>query len=264
MLIGLLGFNWITPAHAENVDSEILLLVDITRPGLNQNQFDRLMDGYADAFTSADVMESIQSGAYGRIAVSMMFFGEASTQVVGIPWMSIGNATEALQFASLTQSVIRPFQNSDSNIAAAIAAATLKFGIETGGPSNGFESVVQVVEVASAFAPSAGDAAAARDASEASLDAGVDLINSLALGSGSRVRAIDEFYTSNVVGSSIEGVEAVSRDSQINSGLTTAMNGLLAETVQTGATVAVTTVPEPSTMLSLLPATLLLLKRRRR
>lgn len=262
--LGLLGFTWITPVQAENVDSEILLLVDITRPGLNQSQFERLMDGYADAFTSNDVMDSIQSGAYGRIAVSMMFFGESSTQIVGIPWMSIGNATEALQFASLAQSVSRPFQTTNSDIAAAITAATLSFGTETGGTSNGFESVVQVVEVATARLPSAGEASAASAASMASLDAGVDLINSLALGSGSRANAIENFYASNVIGSTIDGVAPTSTASQINGGLASTMNGLFSESVQTGATVAANAVPEPSTMLGLLPATLLLLRRKRR
>ena len=101
MLIGMATAGLNPRAAAENVDTELLLLVDITPRGLNGSEIDQVMEGYASAFTSAQVIDSIQSGSYGQIAVSLMFYGNASTQVVGIPWMTIGNATEAETFATL-------------------------------------------------------------------------------------------------------------------------------------------------------------------
>jgi hypothetical protein len=240
----------------------MVLLVDITRPGLNPTEFGRLMDGYASAFTSAQILDSIQSGAYGRIAVSMMFFGNSNTQLVGVPWMSIGNATEANTFADLVRNVARPSSSGAPDLGAALAAATLSFGTETGGSANGFESAVQIVEVASGTVPQNGDAANAAAGSAAALAAGVELINALAL--GNRANQVDAFYEANVIGSTVNGVLPTSDTASINAALAGTMGGLLNDTVQTGAALSVTAVPEPSSAVGLIPATLLLLRRRRR
>ena len=262
MSLGIATFGMLAPAGAESVDSEILLLVDITRPELSQREFERLMDGYATSFSSSQVLDSIQSGNYGRIAVSMMFFGQASLQVVGIPWMSIGNASQAQQFADLARSVTRPMTIFNSDIGAALNAATSTFGTETGGTSNGFESAVQIIEVASTDVPSNATAAATAAASAGALTSGVDIINALAL--GNRATAVEAFYASNVIGSTIQGVPATSETSRFNGNLAGTMNGMFTESVQTAATISVTAVPEPSQVYGLIPATLLLLRRRRR
>lgn len=262
MSLGIATLGMLAPAGAESVDSEILLLVDITRPELSQREFERLMDGYAASFSSSQVLDSIQSGNYGRIAVSMMFFGQSSLQVVGIPWMSIGNASQAQQFADLARSVTRPMTIFNSNVAAALTAATPTFGTETGGTSNGFESAVQIIEVASTDVPSNATASATAAASSNALASGVDIINALAL--GNRATAVEAFYASNVIGSTIQGVPATSETSRFNGNLAGTMNGMFTESVQTAATISVTAVPEPSQMYGLIPATLLLLRRRRR
>ena len=262
MSFGMVTAGMLAQANAENVDSELVLLVDITRPELSPSEFNRLMDGYASAFSSTEIMDSIQSGVYGRIAVTMMLFGNSSTQVVGIPWMTIGNSSQAEQFAALARSVTRPFSIAAPNAGTALTAATLSFGSETGGAGNGFESAVQIIEVASAGVPANSSAAATAASSANALASGVDLIN--ALGLGNRAAAVETFYAANVIGSTIDGVAATTTTSRINGTLATTMNGLLSETVQTGATVSVSAVPEPGTLFGLIPATLLLLKRRRR
>jgi hypothetical protein len=248
--------------RAENVDSELVLLVDITRPGLSQTQFSQLMDGYATAFTSTQVLDSIQSGEFGRIAVSMMFYGNTSTQIVGIPWMEIGNMTQAQQFASLARSMVMPFSVSTADLGAGLTAATISFGTETGHADNGFQSVIQTIEVASAKAQPNGTAGATSASSSSALASGVDLINGLAL--GNQANSIDSFYTNNVIGSTIPGVSPTSTTSAINGALASTVSSLLNDTVQTGATSSVTAVPEPASLLGLIPATLLFLRRRRR
>lgn len=248
--------------RAETVDSEMVLLVDITRPGLSTTQFNQLMDGYATAFTSTQVLDSIQSGHYGRIAVSMMFYGNSSTQIVGIPWMEIGNLSQAQQFAALARSLTMPFSVSTADLGAALNAATISFGSETGYADNGFQSVVQTIEVASAKAQPSGTAATTAASSGSALTSGVDLINGLAL--GNQASAINNFYTNNVIGSTIPGVLPTSTSSAINGALASTISGLMGDTVQTGATFSVTAVPEPSSALGLIPAMLLLMRRRRR
>lgn len=262
MLIGIAAAGWLAQAQAETVDSEIVLLVDITRPELSKQEFARLMDGYASAFSSTTILDSIQSGAYGRIAVSMMFFGDANLQTVGIPWMMIGNASQAQQFADLARGMTAPLSMLDSNVGAALAAATKSFGTETGGISNGFESALQVIEVASTYLPEAADAAATAAAgSSAALNSGVDLINALVL--GNKTAAVDAFYTANVIGSTIDGVAATSSSSRLNGPLALAMTTVFTESVQTTATVSLTAVPEITHLYGLIPATVLLLRRRR-
>ena len=263
MSLGIAASGWLAQqAHATNVDSEIVLLVDIVRPELSANEFTRLLDGYANSFTSSQILDSIQSGVYGRIAVSMVLYGNASTQVVGVPWMTIGNASEAQTFASLVRNVTRPNQFATSDAGAALTAATLSFGSETGGTGNGFESAVQIIEVATSSFPPASMAASTTASRTNALSSGVDLINALAL--GNFASSIESFYAANVIGSSLPGVVATSSSAGFDGALAATMGGMLAETVQTGATVSVTAVPEPSLLASLIPTTLLLLKRRRR
>ncbi len=259
--LGIAASGWLAQARAENVDSEIVLLVDIVRPELSPTEFTRLMNGYAAAFTSSQVMDSIQSGVYGRIAISMMLFGGSSTQVVGIPWMKIGSAADAQSFAAMVQNVSRPNTFAFPDAGAALTVAAASFGSETGHAGNGFESQVQIIEIATAGLPSANLAAATATSSSNALASGVDLINSLALGNFSNT--IESFYSANVIGSTIQGVAATSSSSAINGTLVTNMNGIFNETVQTGAAVSVSTIPEPSAMFGLIPVTLLLLKRRR-
>lgn len=246
---------------AENVDSELVLLVDVTRPGLSDTEFSDLMDGYANAFTSSEILDSIQSGATGRIAVSMMLYGNSSTQVVGIPWMRIGSQAEANVFASLARNLSRPFSVSTSDVAAALSVATASFGTETGGPSNGFESTMQIVEIASAKKQPNRTAAAAASSSSAAIASGVDLINAIAL--GNQANAIDNFYTDNVIGSSVEGVTASSTPVSNTGAFSAAVAGMVSSTVTTGAAQSLNAVPEPTSLVGLLPASLLLWRRRR-
>jgi hypothetical protein len=254
--------GWPGQAAAEAVDSELLLLIDITPRGLDRQEFDQLMDGYADAITSTQVMDSIQSGSYGRIAVSLMFYGNSFVQQVGIPWMSIGSSAEAETFAILLREVSRPFSIGSPALDDALTAALGSFGSETGGADNGFQSVAQIVEVAAATVPLFGnpaDTAAARDQALAS---GVDAINVITL--GDRAAALENYYSTHVVGGETGGVVATSSSSAIDQ----ALGGILADRmsghVGAGAAASLTSVPEPSTALALISGLALLACRRRR
>lgn len=264
MSLGIVTVGLLSHVEAVNVDSEMILLVDATQAGLSTNQFNNLMDGYATAFTSSQMLDSIATGAYGRIAVSLMFFGNSSSQEVGIAWTSISNSSDALAFANALQSVIRPTYTGASSVASALTTAAFTFGTETGAAANGFESEVQIIEVLASRVPNNNTAAATTAASNIVRAAGVDMINSIAV--GGQAATIDAFYTANVVGSTIAGVPATSGTSTTNAAalagnLTTMINS----TVQTGAATSVTTaVPEPGSISILGAAALLLLKRRRR
>lgn len=263
MSLGIIAAGMLAPAKAVNVDSELVLLVDATQAGLTTNQFNRLMDGYTSVFSGTQILDSIQAGAYGKIAVSLMFFGNSNSFSVGIPWMEISNSTQALQFATLLQNVNRPNYTGASNVAAALTSAAFTFGTETGGAANGFESEVQTLEILASRVPTASAAAATTAASNVVLAAGVDMINSVAV--GGQASAIDAFYTANVIGSTISGAPASSSTSTLNAtALAGNLNTAINNTVQTGAaTSMVTAVPEPDTSLALAAGVLLLIRRRR-
>lgn len=253
---------WPDRSQAQTVDSELVLLVDATSASLNKSSFTSLMDGYAAAFSNTEMLDSIQSGATGRIAVSLMFFGNTSSQQVGIPWMMIENSTQAQQFADSLLNVTQPSWGGTSDIGAALAAATLHFGTETGGISNYFESAVQIIQIAEAKNPQNNSAAAVSTASTSALASGVDIINSLAI--GNQAQAIDAFYASNVIGSTLDGVLATSTTSPLDATFASTVGSAFNQTVQTGASASATAVPEPDVMLSLVSGMIILLKRRRR
>jgi hypothetical protein len=190
-----------------------------------------------------------------------MFFGDADSQQVGIPWMMIESSTQAQQFAATLLSVTRPSWRGVSDIGAALSAATLSIGTETGGASNGFESAVQLIEVAEARKPQNNSAASAAASSASALAAGVDIINSLALGNQSA--AIDTFYAANVIGTTVEGVIATSSSAELDDTLAATMSSLITQTVQSGAEISVTAVPEPGRLLALITGVIILVRRRR-
>lgn len=146
------------------------------------------------------------------------------------------------------------------DIGAAISAATTFFGTEAGGASNGFESAVQLIEIAEGNKPKAGTAAAVAASSASALAAGVDIINSLAL--GNQADTINTFYTANVIGSTITGVGATSTSSDLGGTLATTMMAQLTQTVQTGADTSIKTVPEPGRLLALITGIMFLMRRR--
>ncbi|MGL4400347.1 MAG: DUF1194 domain-containing protein [Luteolibacter sp.] len=246
--------------HAIAVDSEIVLLVDINPAGLTQQNFNTLMDAYAASFSSAEVLNSIQSGAIGRIAVSLMFYGSPSVQQVGIPWMSIANSSDAADFAALANNLTRPASNRTSAPAPALTAATLSFGTETGGASNGFESTIQIIDIAASSVPNRRNSAAVPAAGDAALASGVDLINTMALGGAARSANIANYYTTNVVGSTLPGVQPSVTASRFNGNLEVVMATTFSDNVDA----ALAAVPEPNVTLGLLAGAGLLLGIRRR
>ncbi|MCW1924074.1 DUF1194 domain-containing protein [Luteolibacter arcticus] len=259
---GVVGFGWPQQAAAESVDSELLLLVDSTQRGLNNRDFDALMDSYADAFTSSDVMNAIQSGSYGRIAVSLMFFGNANTQVVGIPWMSIGSAAEAQTFSLLLRAINRPSSPGSIQVDDALLAAIPLFGTETGAAGNGFESSAQLLEVVAASTPAGGSTAGVPGARNQALATGVDVINAIAV--GNQAGSISTYFATNVIGGEAGGVAASSSTSAVNGNLGAFLASQVSGQVNAGAAESLTAVPEPSSVLALVSGLGLLCLRRRR
>ncbi|MCU0797500.1 MAG: DUF1194 domain-containing protein [Akkermansiaceae bacterium] len=253
-----------TPFHqssAEAVDTEMLLMVDISRPGMSNTNFNQLLNGYSTAFRSSEVLNAIQSGANGKIAVAVMFFGNSGYQELVLPWMSISGSDDATQFGNLVEDLDRPFHLALSNPNAALDAALEVFGEETGGGSgNGFESDLQVIEIAAGGIPtSSGGGGGGSHA----LASGVDLINSISVGIFATI--FENYYVQNVIGSEIPGVEPTSSTAMTGSAITNAISESVSNSTNAGAQQSqAMAVPEPgSALLVMLGAACGCLRRRR-
>lgn len=240
MMLGIVASSFPNTAAAEPVDTEILLLVDIAASGLNKKEFSDVMEGYASAMTNSQVLDSIESGALGKVAVSMIFYGDDTVQTVGIPWMTIGSAAEAALFAEAARTVVRP-QSGTSSLATAVDLAGVEFA------NNGYTSAAQVIEVAVATEPKGGNPgdleAELQAARDSALADGVDVINAMAL--GKKASELESYYAANVIGGEVGGVVADTSSSEITAGLTGILTDHLTSGIGGGATASVGAVPEP-------------------
>lgn len=95
-------------AGAVAVDLELLLLADVSG-SVDSTDFDTQKNGYVAAFQDAVVQSKIldaTGGAFGSIAVSLVYFDQSSYQSVG--WTLIDSTTAANNFASAIAGAPRP------------------------------------------------------------------------------------------------------------------------------------------------------------
>ncbi len=228
------------------VDTELVLLVNVSN-GVTTTRFNDIMTAFGDAMTSSTILDAIQSGRTGSIAASVMFWSSANRQAVGVPWMQISDLTSATNFAAQLAAAARPFTGG-SALAPALSAATNHFGTETGGPENGFLSSSQIISLTTngnnpPAQPGPSTIQAARDAALAS---GVDLIDVRLQAAARQNQARLDYYNTNVIGSTIDGVEATTVVSNSRAAFRASLSGSLLTQINAGAQASLTVVPEPS------------------
>jgi hypothetical protein len=92
-------FNSYWPASAaENVDLKLVLATDVSG-SINNDELWLERAGTAAAFLDADVIKAIQSGALGRVAVSMLDFSSPGFGKTVIGWRIIKDRASAAAFA---------------------------------------------------------------------------------------------------------------------------------------------------------------------
>ena len=80
------------------VDLELVLAVDVSR-SIDDEEGRLQREGYMAAFTNPRVIEAIQGGSLGAIAVSYVEWASYEYQRTVIPWMLIGDGESAAAFA---------------------------------------------------------------------------------------------------------------------------------------------------------------------
>ncbi len=84
-------------AEAE-VDLQLILAIDCSA-SIDTQEFDLQMIGIAAAFRDGEVVEAIQSGPFGRIAVAAIFWAESGYPIDATPWYVVGDTASADVFA---------------------------------------------------------------------------------------------------------------------------------------------------------------------
>ncbi|WP_049792607.1 DUF1194 domain-containing protein [Polymorphum gilvum] len=86
------------PAAAEEVDLELVLLADATG-SIDDDEIRFQRQGYATAITDPAVIGAIQDNLIGRIAVTYVEWGGATSQDVVVDWTIIDGPESAARFA---------------------------------------------------------------------------------------------------------------------------------------------------------------------
>jgi hypothetical protein len=193
LLAGLPGllvlFAGNTPAQAQTpVDLQLVLAVDVSG-SVNQTRFELQRDGYVAAFRSTRVLETIRSGPYQAIAVTMVQWTGPALQVHVVPWARIADSPSAEAFAMAVGQAPRQLFGGGTSISGAIDYAVTLFA---GSP---FRARRQVIDVSGDGSNNRGRSVnVARDEAVAA-DIGINGLPILSLEPD-----LDRYYEQNVIG----------------------------------------------------------------
>src|SRR3984957_8626131 len=96
------------PARADDVDLALVLVTDVSR-SIDDSEFKLEKDGYASAFTNQKVLEAIQGGPTGRIAVSYLEFASSFEVRTVLDWTVIRDKASAQAFVERLTAAPRSF-----------------------------------------------------------------------------------------------------------------------------------------------------------
>lgn len=88
----------VTHVLATEVDLQLVLAADVSL-SMNGAELELQKDGYVSAFRSPQLLEAIQSGPLGRIAVTYVEWAAQSEQTVIVPWTILSDAESVERFA---------------------------------------------------------------------------------------------------------------------------------------------------------------------
>lgn len=177
-----------TPAAAARpVDLALVLAVDASR-SIDEEEYRIQRDGYATAFGSRAVIEAIESGAIGAIAVTYVEWSGSGRQRQIVPWTIVSGPDTALAFADAIRRAPRTFADFTAIGSAIDFSAQL---LEDGG----FATPRRTIDISGDGVSNAGPVAA--DARDRAVARGIT-INGLAI--RNEHWRLDEWYRQHVVG----------------------------------------------------------------
>jgi len=120
----MFAFTAVTPhaQQANTVDMNLVLAIDCSY-SVDEGEYALQMAGMAAAFIEPDIIEAIEAGIHGAIAVSVVQWSHSDSQIIIVPWTRIASGQDALTLAS--RIVKTPRQTSKG---ATSVSGMLKFG----------------------------------------------------------------------------------------------------------------------------------------
>ena len=95
------------PVSAEEVvDLELVLLADATG-SIDTAEIKFQREGYAAAITDPEVLGAITGGLHGKIALTYVEWGDASSQQVVVPWTVVSGSKDAAEIAQVLRTTPR-------------------------------------------------------------------------------------------------------------------------------------------------------------
>lgn len=121
------------------VDVELVLAVDVSR-SMDEAELQLQRDGYVTALRDPDVIAAVESGFYGRIAVTYVEWGGESEQRIVIPWQVIDGPARAEAAAALLAGRQGGVMH-DTSISSALLFADLLFR------DNGLAGMRRIIDI---------------------------------------------------------------------------------------------------------------------
>jgi len=178
---GLVVLGLTSAAKAIPVDLELSLVID-SSGSIDDGEFSQQINGYAQAFQQAPIIQSIVDSPNG-VAINTILFAGSATEV--IPFTQLQTATDVANFVSDLQAINRITGGTDVPDGINLAVLTIA--------DNNFESGNIIIDVSGDGTSNVFQTEAARDGA---LLAGVTRINALAIESD----VVFDFFQDSVVG----------------------------------------------------------------
>lgn len=135
-------------AADREVDVELVLAVDVSG-SMDNDEHELQRQGYAAAFRHPGLIQVIQSGVLGRIAVTYYEWAGDGAQAVIVPWTEVHDTTSAHAFAEALSSKPRAWMRGTS------ISSGLMYGVTLFG-ANGFAAKRRVIDISGDGANSQG------------------------------------------------------------------------------------------------------------
>lgn len=199
-LVLVLGVFGVAAARAQSVavDLELVLAADGSG-SIDYEELKLQRDGYARAITSRRVIEAIQFGPRGRIAIAYIEWGSPTSQHTIVDWMIIKDRESAEHFASALRTRPRRATGYNSISNAIVYSADLIHG-------NDIVSIRKIIDVSADAGNFGGQPMAA--VREAAVASGIT-INVLSIarpgstrpgGAGRGYATLEDYFANEVIG----------------------------------------------------------------
>jgi hypothetical protein len=113
------GLSGVSRAETPAVDLALVLAIDVSG-SVNQRRYELQRSGYAAAFRHPRVLNSIQAGAIGAIAVTVVQWTGPTMQENVIPWTIVRDERTALDLARSLDGMARRIYSGGTSVSGAI------------------------------------------------------------------------------------------------------------------------------------------------